>query len=81
MGGIAILFIVTGLVLGLGVYVNTSIEDQFYQNVDNYSSLIANNTTAGISALAQWLPIIAVVLASGVVIGTLVLAFSTRGDY
>ncbi len=43
--------------------------------------LITKNTTAGIANLAQWLPIIAVVLAAGVVIGVIVLAFSGRKQY
>lgn len=40
--------------------------------------LIAKNATKGMSSLAQWLPILMVVIAGGVVIGTLILAFAFR---
>ena len=40
--------------------------------------LAVENATAGISKLAQWLPIIAVVIAAGIVIGVLVGAFQFR---
>lgn len=40
--------------------------------------LAVANATEGISKLAQWLPIIAIVIAAGVVIATLVGAFAFR---
>jgi len=38
--------------------------------------LAVGNATSGISKLAQWLPIIAIVIAAGVVIATLVSSFA-----
>lgn len=44
---------------------------------DSYSAI--SNATAGISTIAQWLPVLAVILASAVLIATLGYAFLGRG--
>ena len=50
-----------------------------YSAYKSDSHFVTTNATKSISTLAQWLPIIAIVIAAGVVIGSLLMAFSRRG--
>jgi len=50
-----------------------------YNAYKSDSHFVTTNATKSISTLAQWLPIIAIVIAAGVVIGTLLISFSKRG--
>lgn len=79
LSGIALLFVLVGVTLGIGAYVNSEVRDTagFAGNTTEYNSI--QNATEGISKLSQWLPIIAVVIAAGVVIGVLVMAFRGGG--
>ena len=76
MSSIALLFVLVGVTLGIGAYVNSQIQTTAGWGVTTTEYLAVANATAGISKLSQWLPIIAVVIAAGIVIGVLVGAFA-----
>ena len=74
---VALTFVVLGISLGIGAYTlsQVAVTGGFTSGVTNTS---IGNATEGISKLAQWMPIIAIVIAAGVVIATLVSAFAFR---
>jgi hypothetical protein len=57
------------------VYINTSIQTTAGWGATSAQYLAVQNATAGISQIASWLPIIAIVIAAGVVITVLVSSF------
>ena len=75
---VALLFVLVGVTLGIGAYVNSQIQSTAGWAAGTTEYMAVGNATAGIGKLAQWLPIIAIVIAAGVVIGTLVGAFAFR---
>ncbi len=75
---VGLLFVLVGITLGIGAYVNSQVQTVAGWGTTSTEYLAVQNATVGIANLAQWLPIIAVVIAAGVVIGVLVMAFSTR---
>lgn len=81
LSSVALIFVVTGVTLGIGAYINTEIITTGGFAAGSVANLTVENATQGIGVLAQWLPIIAVVIAAGVVIGVLVTAFAGRGRY
>ena len=75
---VAILFVLVGVTLGIGAYVNSQIQSTAGWGSTTTEYLAVSNATSGIAKLSQWLPIIAIVIAAGVVIAVLVGAFSFR---
>jgi len=78
--GVALLFVLFGVTLGIGAYVNSQIQTTAGWGTTTTEYLAVNNATAGISRLSQWLPIIAIVIAAGVVISVLVTSFAVRRE-
>lgn len=79
LAGVGLLFVLLGVTLGIGAYINSQIQTTAGWGATTAEYLAVGNATAGISKLAQWLPIIAIVIAAGVVIATLVSSFAFRG--
>lgn len=75
---VGLLFVLLGITLGIGAYVNSQVQTTAGWGTTTVEYLAVANATDGISKLAQWLPIIAIVIAAGVVIATLVSAFAFR---
>jgi len=72
LAGLAIIFVVAGIALGIGSEVLYNIE----QDVDDtIASRAINNTTEGLAELASWMPTIALVIAAAMVIGIIFSAF------
>ena len=78
LSSVGLIFVLVGVTLGIGAYVNSQVQTTAGWATTSSEYLAVANATSGISKLASWLPIIAVVIAAGVVIGVLVMAFSTR---
>lgn len=78
LSSVALLFVLTGITLGIGAYINGEVQTTAGWATTDTAYIAVANATEGIATLAQWLPIIAVVIAAGVVIGVLVMAFSSR---
>ena len=79
MAGVGMAFVLIGVVLGMGAYINSQIISTAGWAVGSVERDAVNNATSGIGTLSSWLPIIAVVIAAGLVLGILVSAFSNRG--
>lgn len=75
---VVLLFVLVGITGGIGAYVNSQIQTTAGWGTTTVEYLAVANATEGISKLMQWLPIIAIVIAAGVVIATLVGAFAFR---
>jgi len=77
---VALTFVVLGVSLGIGAYTLNQVAKTGGWTQASYAGANSSigNATEGISKLAQWLPIIAIVIAAGVVIATLVSAFAFR---
>lgn len=75
LSSVALIFVLVGITLGIGAYVNSQVQTTAGWASTTTEYLAVQNATEGISKLGQWLPIIAVVIAAGVVIGVLVMAF------
>ena len=71
-------FVLIGVVGAIGTYINSQVNTTAGFAAGSAGALAISNATAGISTLMQWLPIIAIVLASGIVITVLVTAFAVR---
>lgn len=68
------------LVEGGGTFVLDAAWLVTYKCGNTSAYLAVENATAGISQLAQWMPIIAIVIAAGIIIGLLVKAFTIKGE-
>ena len=79
MAGVGMAFVLIGVVLGMGAYINSQIISTAGWTTGSVERDAVNNATSGIGTLSSWLPIIAVVIAAGLVLGILVSAFSNRG--
>jgi len=79
LSSVGLLFVLVGVTLGVGAYINSQLQSTAGWAATSTEYLAVANATAGIAKLASWLPIIAVVIAAGVVIGVLVKAFSNQG--
>ena len=75
----ALLFVVGGIVLGIGAYVLTQVRTTAGWASTSVEYLAVDNASEGISKLSQWYPIIGVVLAAAVIIGLIVTSFMPRG--
>lgn len=77
LSGIAITFVVVGIVLGIGADVLDNVDDNFVGNTT--AATTVGNATDGISEIASWLPTIGLILAAAVIIGILFTAFRNLG--
>ena len=76
LAGIAIIFVTTAIVIGIGADVVSNI------GADDVNQSVQFNTThyslTGLEELASWLPTIAIVVVAAVVIGIIALYFAMR---
>lgn len=79
LASVGLMFVLLGVVLSIGAYINGQITTAGGFAAGTASRWAVDNATAGISSLAGWLPIIAVVIAAGAVIGILVASFKFGG--
>jgi hypothetical protein len=79
LASVGLLFVVLGVVLAIGAYINTQITTTAGWASTTLAYAAVGNATSGISSMAAWLPIIAIVIAAGVVISVLVGAFKFGG--
>ena len=75
----ALLFVVGGIVLGIGAYVLSEVNTAGAFGAGSRANFTILNATEGLSKLSQWYPIIGVVLAAAVIIGLIVTSFMPRG--
>lgn len=75
---IAIAFVLIGVVLGVGADILDNVDDSFTANTT--AAVAVGNASLGIAELSEWLPIIGLVVAAGLVIGILFNAFSGIGS-
>lgn len=75
LAGVGLAFVLIGVVLAVGAYINTSIQTTAGWSTGSTASNAVGNATSGIGQLASWLPIIAIVIAAGAVITVLVGSF------
>jgi len=81
MGTIALLFVITGVTLGLGVMVTSEMNSLIGTpsgGTGEFVNASLNTTAESVGQLSSWLPIIAVVISAGLVIGTLAAVFAMR---
>lgn len=74
-----LLFVLIGIILGIGAYVNSQVQTTAGWAATSTEYLAVQNATLGIGNLSSWLPIIAVIIAAAVIIGLLVRAFAVGG--
>lgn len=79
MAAFGLSFVLIGAILGMGAYINTEIKETAGWESNSTEARAIDNATAGIANLTNWLPIIAVVAAAGIVLAILVAAFGGRG--
>jgi hypothetical protein len=96
MAPITMAIVLIGVLLGIGSYINTTISGaipgtgwnatlqtfNYSQSTGNggYVASSIQNSTLALGTMAQWLQIIAVVIAAGIVIGVLVHSFVGRKE-
>jgi len=81
MAGVALLFVVVGASLGIGAMVLSNIQGMSgFTNTSSAEYVTLGNASSGIANLSSWLPIIGVILAASVVIGTLMFVFTGGQD-
>ena len=73
MSAYALAFAVVAVVLGVGATILSQIQTTQTENTVAYNATGYGIT--GVSTLADWLPIIAVIVAAAIVIGIIVMAF------
>ena len=76
---ITLAFVLIGVVGAIGLYINGQVSTTAGWSASSASGLAVLNASAGISTLMQWLPIIAVIIAAGIIISVLVTAFVMKG--
>lgn len=75
MSSIAIVLMVTGIVIGIGVYVLATMGSTL-SSTSAAASTIVNDTSTAVGSFADWLPIIVVISAAAIILGIIGLAFS-----
>ena len=75
MQSIALVLMVTGIVIGIGVYVLATMGSTL-SSTSATASTIINNTASAVGNFADWLPIIVVVVAAAIILGIIGMAFS-----
>lgn len=78
MAAFGFAFVLIGVVLGMGAYINSQIQTTAGWATTSLEYAAVQNSTRGLVQLSGWLPIIAVVAAAGIVLAILVAAFSGR---
>lgn len=71
---VAIIIVVAGIAIGIGAEVLEEIKGDITENSTGYYAV--GNTTEGIGKLADWLPIIGLVVAAAIVIGVVFWSFA-----
>lgn len=79
LSGYALLFVVTGVLIAIGIYVVSSIQTQLGASSTATMNYSFSNATTGMATLASWLPIIAIVVAAAVVLSLVISAFTGGG--
>ena len=69
---VALIFVVSGIALGIGAQVLGTIQSQVSAGAATWAVM---NATGGINQLASWLPTIGLVLAASLIIGIVVKSF------
>ena len=77
---VALMFVLIGVTLGIGAYINSQIQSTAGWANTTTQYLAVSNATSGLSNIAQWLPIIGIVIAAGVIIAVLVSSFAMRRE-
>jgi hypothetical protein len=79
---ITLAFVLIGVVGAIGLYINASVNTTagFTTSSNGLSYWAIQNASTGMSTLLQWLPLIAVIVAAGIVIAVLVSAFAMRRE-
>ena len=77
MAGVGLAFVLIAVILGVGGMILSQMSNKIN---DTNSTAIMNQGTSAISDLSSWLPIIAVVVASVVIIGLILRGFSGVGS-
>lgn len=75
---VAIAFVLIGVVLGVGADILDNVDDSMTTGSIAHASV--QNASLGIAELAEWLPIVGLVVAAALVIGILFNAFSGIGS-
>jgi len=75
MQTIALVIMVTGIVIGIGVYVLATMGSTL-SSTSAAASTIVNNTADAVGDFADWLPIIVVISAAAIILGIIGMAFS-----
>ena len=76
LAGIAIIFVTTAIVIGIGADVVTNIRGGEANHTVKYNTTMYG--LQGLEELASWLPTIAIVVVAAVVIGIIALYFAMR---
>ncbi len=76
LAGIAIIFVVVAIVIGIGADVLTNIQAGKTTGSTEYNASLYG--LQGLEELASWLPTIAIVVVAAVVIGIIALYFAMR---
>lgn len=77
LAGIAVAFVVVGIVLGIGADVLDNVDDTMTASTPAHSAV--GNATEGLSELASWLPTIGLIVAAAIIIAILFTAFRNLG--
>jgi len=72
-------FVLIGVMLAIGTYILSSISTTGGFVAESAQDYVIRNATAGLLTLGQWLPLVALVIAAGIVIAVLVGSFGGRG--
>lgn len=73
--GYVMLFVVAGVMLGIGAYITSSVSKSIATAVGtsgSYAENATNQSTLGIYTIASWMPILAIVVIAAVVLGVLI---------
>ena len=73
---IILILVTLAVVIGAGVYALTQFQSQIGA-ATTAQTMAANNVTKGITDLATWIPIIAVIIAAALIIGIVVRSFNS----
>jgi hypothetical protein len=85
IAAVGLTFVMIGVIFALGIYTNNTVGLALNNTqatggyVISAPYAVALNATSGLSSMAAWLPIMAIVIAAGVVIAVLVGAFKFGG--
>jgi len=75
---VVLAFVLIGIIGAMSLYINTQVTSTAGWAAGSAAALAVGNASSGISGLLTWLPILAVIVAAGVVIAVLVSAFAMK---